>query len=129
MLPDLAFALASLAAVGWIALWVIDLSRAAHVRFLPRWAWALLCMFCIPAGSNVSSVARYATPALFTRIVTGPNSAPVSCIILSTCAGSPTSARTAIARPPDPRISSTRDSAAAAVACSARVNGLDRDRS
>jgi phospholipase D-like protein len=51
MLADLAFALASLAAVGWIALWVIDLSRAAHVRFLPRWAWALLCMFCIPAGA------------------------------------------------------------------------------
>jgi hypothetical protein len=51
MLADLVFVLASLAAAGWIALWVIELSRAVEVRFLPRWAWALLCMFCIPAGA------------------------------------------------------------------------------
>jgi hypothetical protein len=57
MLADLVFVLASLAAAGWIALWVIELSRAVEVRFLPRWAWALLCMFCIPAGAITYLVA------------------------------------------------------------------------
>jgi hypothetical protein len=51
MLADLAFAGGLMVTAGWIALWVIELSRAAQVRFLPRSAWALLCMFCIPAGA------------------------------------------------------------------------------
>ena len=49
MLADLAFAAGLIAAVGWMALWVIELGRAEEVRLLPR--WALLCMFCIPAGA------------------------------------------------------------------------------
>ena len=51
MLADLAFAAGLMAAAGWMALWVIELSRADEVRFLPRWMWALLCMFCIPASA------------------------------------------------------------------------------
>jgi hypothetical protein len=51
MLADLVLVLGVLAAVGWIALWAAELSRAPEVRFLPRTAWAVLCMFCIPAGA------------------------------------------------------------------------------
>ena len=51
MLADLAFTAGLLVAAGWIALWVIELSRAAEVRLLPRWAWAALCVFCVPAGA------------------------------------------------------------------------------
>jgi len=51
MLADLAFTAGLLVAAGWIALWVIELSRAREVRLLPRWAWAALCMFCVPAGA------------------------------------------------------------------------------
>jgi hypothetical protein len=51
MLADLAFAAGLLVAAGWIALWVTELSRAREVRFLPRWAWALLCVCCVPAGA------------------------------------------------------------------------------
>jgi hypothetical protein len=51
MLADLVFAAGAVVAAGWIALWAVELSRAEKVRLLPRWAWALLCMFCIPAGA------------------------------------------------------------------------------
>ena len=51
MLADLAFTAGLLVAAGWIALWVIVLSRAREVRLLPRWAWAPLCMFCVPADA------------------------------------------------------------------------------
>lgn len=51
MLADLVFVAGLAVAVCWMALWVIELSRADEVRLLPRWAWALLCMFCIPAGA------------------------------------------------------------------------------
>jgi hypothetical protein len=51
MVADLVFAAGLVAAAGWIALWAIELSRAPEVRLLPRWAWALLCMFCVPAGA------------------------------------------------------------------------------
>jgi hypothetical protein len=50
MLADLVFVAGLAVAVCWMALWVIELSRADEVRLLPRWAWALLCVFCIPAG-------------------------------------------------------------------------------
>lgn len=51
MLADLAFAAGLLVAAGWMALWAVELSRAREVRFLPRWAWALLCVFWVPAGA------------------------------------------------------------------------------
>ena len=51
MLADLAFAAGLSAAAGWTALWVIELSHAEEVRLLPRWAWALLCVCCVPAGA------------------------------------------------------------------------------
>lgn len=51
VLADLVFAAGVVVAAGWIALWAVELSRAEEVRLLPRWAWALLCMFFIPTGA------------------------------------------------------------------------------
>jgi len=51
MVADLVFAAGLVAVAGWIVLWAIELSRADEVRLLPRWAWALLCMFCVPASA------------------------------------------------------------------------------
>jgi hypothetical protein len=64
--------------------------------------------------SYVSSVPCQLTPALFTKMVTGPSSASVWATIASTAAESATSAATAIARPPAVVISATRASAASA---------------
>ena len=51
MLADLVFVMGALAAAGWVTLWVIELTRAPEVRLLPRWAWAALCVFCVPTGA------------------------------------------------------------------------------
>lgn len=40
-------------AVGFVVFCLIDLARAERVRYLPKWAWAILCMgvgLTIPAG-------------------------------------------------------------------------------
>jgi hypothetical protein len=54
MLADTVLILAAIALVGLVAWWEIfcltDLARADHVRFLPRWAWAVLCLIQIPLG-------------------------------------------------------------------------------
>jgi hypothetical protein len=51
MLADLVFVAGVVVAACWVALWVTELSRAPRVRLLPRWAWALLCVLCVPAGA------------------------------------------------------------------------------
>lgn len=51
MLADLAFVAGFIVVIGWLALWAIELTRPGEVRFLPRWMWALLCMFCVPLGA------------------------------------------------------------------------------
>ena len=51
----------------------------------------------------MSSVPRHDTPALFTRIVTGPNSFSVRATIASTAEGSATSAIAEMARPRPPQ--------------------------
>jgi hypothetical protein len=51
VLADLVFAAGVVLVAGWIALWVVELGRAEEVRLLPRWAWALLCVFSVPAGA------------------------------------------------------------------------------
>lgn len=51
MLADLVFVAGVVVAAGWVALWAAELSRAPRVRLLPRWAWALLCVLCVPAGA------------------------------------------------------------------------------
>lgn len=39
-------------AVGFVAYCLIDLSRS-QVRYLPKWAWALICVASIPLGGIV----------------------------------------------------------------------------
>jgi hypothetical protein len=37
-------------AVGFDAFCLIDIARAAQVRYLPKWAWALICLIQTPGG-------------------------------------------------------------------------------
>ena len=39
-----------LAAAGFVAFCLTDLARAAEVRYLPKWGWALACLLSIPLG-------------------------------------------------------------------------------
>jgi len=49
-----------LAAVGFAAFCLADLARAAEVRYLPKWGWALACLLSIPLGGIMYlSVGRY----------------------------------------------------------------------
>jgi hypothetical protein len=41
-----------LLAVGFVGFCLYDLSRA-EVRYLPKWAWALICLLSVPAGGIV----------------------------------------------------------------------------
>jgi hypothetical protein len=54
MLADAVLILAAILLVALVAWWEIfcltDLARADRVRFLPRWAWAVLCLIQIPLG-------------------------------------------------------------------------------
>ena len=51
-LPVAAIAPIVLAAVGFVAYCLVDLSRS-EVRHLPKWAWALICVLSIPLGGIV----------------------------------------------------------------------------
>ena len=57
MLADLVFVIGVVVAAGWVTLWVTELARAPEVRLLPRWAWAALCVCCVPAGAVAYLVA------------------------------------------------------------------------
>jgi hypothetical protein len=37
-------------AVGFDAFCLVDIARAAQVRYLPKWAWVLICLAQTPAG-------------------------------------------------------------------------------
>jgi Phospholipase_D-nuclease N-terminal len=37
-------------AVGFDAFCVVDIARAAQVRYLPKWAWVLICLIQTPGG-------------------------------------------------------------------------------
>ena len=50
--PAAALAPLVLLAVGFVGFCLYDLSRA-HVRYLPKWAWALICVLSVPAGGIV----------------------------------------------------------------------------
>jgi hypothetical protein len=39
-----------LAAAGFVAFCLTDLARAAEVRYLPKWGWALACLLSVPLG-------------------------------------------------------------------------------
>jgi hypothetical protein len=37
-------------AVGFEVFCLVDVVRAEEVRYLPRWAWAVICLISIPLG-------------------------------------------------------------------------------
>jgi len=37
-------------AIALVGYCLYDISRAPAVRYLPRWAWAIICMVSIPLG-------------------------------------------------------------------------------
>jgi hypothetical protein len=37
-------------AIGFDAFCLVDIARAAQVRYLPKWAWALICLIQAPGG-------------------------------------------------------------------------------
>jgi hypothetical protein len=40
-------------AVGFVIFCLVDLARADRVRYLPRWAWVIVCLISIPLGGIV----------------------------------------------------------------------------
>jgi hypothetical protein len=38
---------------GFVVFCLIDLARARQVRYLPKWAWALVCLVSVPLGGIV----------------------------------------------------------------------------
>jgi hypothetical protein len=40
----------AIVAVCFEAFCLVDLVRAEEVRFVPRWAWAIICVISIPLG-------------------------------------------------------------------------------
>jgi Phospholipase_D-nuclease N-terminal len=37
-------------AIGFDAFCLVDIARATQVRYLPKWAWALICLIQTPGG-------------------------------------------------------------------------------
>jgi hypothetical protein len=37
-------------AVAFVVFCLVDVFRSEQVRYLPRWAWALICLISIPLG-------------------------------------------------------------------------------
>ncbi len=38
---------------GFIVFCLVDVARAGEVRYLPKWAWALICVVSVPLGGIV----------------------------------------------------------------------------
>jgi hypothetical protein len=38
---------------GFVVFCLVDLARARRVRYLPKWAWALICLISVPLGGIV----------------------------------------------------------------------------
>ena len=36
--------------IAWDAFCLYDLARAGRVRYLPKWAWAIICLIAFPWG-------------------------------------------------------------------------------
>ncbi len=39
--------------VGFVVYCLTDLARARNVRYLPKWAWALICVVSVPLGGII----------------------------------------------------------------------------
>jgi hypothetical protein len=40
-------------AVGFVVFCLFDLARAGEVRYLPKWAWAVICVMSVPLGGII----------------------------------------------------------------------------
>lgn len=38
---------------GFLVFCLVDLIRAKEVRYLPKWAWALICLVSVPLGGII----------------------------------------------------------------------------
>jgi hypothetical protein len=38
---------------GFVVFCLVDLARAQQVRYLPKWAWALVCLVSVPLGGII----------------------------------------------------------------------------
>jgi hypothetical protein len=38
---------------GFVIFCLVDLARAHEVRYLPKWAWAVVCVISVPLGGIV----------------------------------------------------------------------------
>lgn len=38
---------------GFEVFCLVDVARAAQVRYLPKWAWAVICLVSVPLGGVV----------------------------------------------------------------------------
>jgi hypothetical protein len=46
-------------AAGFVVICLVDLARATEMRYLPKWAWAILCLgvgLTIPFGDRLPGV-------------------------------------------------------------------------
>jgi hypothetical protein len=41
------------AGAGFVVFCLVDLARARQVRYLPKWAWALVCLVSVPLGGII----------------------------------------------------------------------------
>lgn len=39
--------------LAWVAWLWVDIARRPRVRYLPKWAWAALCLLSVPIGGVV----------------------------------------------------------------------------
>lgn len=39
--------------LGFLVFCLVDLIRAKEVRYLPKWAWALICLVSVPLGGII----------------------------------------------------------------------------
>lgn len=42
-----------LVAVGFLVFCLFDLAQTEEVRYLPKWAWAVICFISVPLGGIV----------------------------------------------------------------------------
>jgi hypothetical protein len=39
--------------IAFVVYCLVDLARAEQVRYLPKWAWVIICFFSVPIGGII----------------------------------------------------------------------------